>query len=123
MSYTLVLKELLKKDNPDLSMLAEQQRENFEKAAEELFEREYYYEAARAFALLKSKEKLLELGKLCLSKKDLAVAYFAFKEAADPEGLNATGEEFLKEPNVGGGLACFEAAGNQEMVAFIRSNF
>ncbi len=123
MGYDLVVQALLENAPVDLSNLPSDQRKNFDDSAEDLRERNFYLEAAKIFSMTGNREKLLDLGRDCLKNKNLGVAFFAFNAAKEKGGLNKTGEEFLKVPDVKAALSCFEAAENVMMVSFLKENF
>lgn len=121
--YNLIVNTILEGKSIDLSKLPEDQKRNFDLAADDLFERGFFLESAKVFNMTQNKVRLKDVAEHCLKEKKLEIAFFAFDALADIEGLNKTGEAFLKVPDVKKALLCFESADNGMMVSFIKENF
>ena len=121
--YDLVVRAILEGKAIDLSNLPEDQKKNFDLAAEDLDSRGFYLEAAKVFGMTRNFKRLKDVANLCLKEKKLGVAFFAFTILEDVDGLNQTGEAYLRVPDVEGALACYEAAKNEMMSSFIKVNF
>ncbi|HLD87319.1 MAG TPA: hypothetical protein VJB12_04605, partial [Candidatus Nanoarchaeia archaeon] len=72
---------------------------------------------------LENREKLVEVGKLCLSGNDVQNAILAFQAAGEPEKLNDVGDLCLKNGSIKTALEVYQLAGNQMMSQFIQQNF
>ena len=117
--YTLLLKDLLKKDVNDIKVegLSERMKKEFENTAENFILKEAYEEAVKTFALTKNFDKLNKLGNELISKNKLNYALKAFLYSKNKDGLLLMSNGDLNEAYL-----AFKNSGNVEMTRFIEEN-
>ncbi len=122
--FTLVLRELINKDVEKIKIdLPETAKLEFEKTAENFLNKDLTLEAIKVFALTKNMKRLDEIGFDCIKNAKPGLSFKAFYFSGNKEGLNKTGEEFLKQGEIENALSSFRLAENNEMVEFLVKNF
>lgn len=121
--FSLVLKELVNKDIEKLNLnIPESITLEFEKTADNYLAKDRVLEAIKVFAITKNTKRLVEVGNNCI-KTNPELAFKAFYYSKDKEGLSRTGEEFLKQGDIGRAFQAFKFAENKEMTEFLLKNF
>jgi len=122
--YTLLLKDLLKKDVNDIKVegLSERMKKEFENTAENFILKEAYEEAVKTFALTKNFDKLNKLGNELISKNKLNYALKAFLYSKNKDGLDKVGMLLMSNGDLNEAYLAFKNSGNVEMTRFIEEN-
>lgn len=122
--YTLILKDLLKKDLSEIQTqgLSENLKKEFEKTAENFIQKEFYEDAIKVFAITKNKERLKRLGEELLQKNKLVYSLKAFLNSENKDGLNKIGMTLMSNGDVKEAYMAFKHSENTEMIRFIEEN-
>jgi hypothetical protein len=120
--FNLILHSIIEQNNENIK-IPEELKPRFEETAENYIKKDMILEAIKVFILTKNENKLIELGKLSLSKGENYNAFKAFQSIKNIEGLNKVADEFLKQGETNNALVAFKGADNQEMIKFLEENF
>ncbi|HLC86159.1 MAG TPA: hypothetical protein VJG30_02655 [Candidatus Nanoarchaeia archaeon] len=122
--YTLILKDLLKKDLSEIQTqgLSENLKKEFEKTAENFIQKEFYEDAIKTFAITKNFERLEKLGNELILKNKLNYALKSFLYSKNKEGLDKVGMALISNGDVKEAYLAFKNSDNIEMIKFIEKN-
>src|SRR3989338_717471 len=122
--YTLILKDLLKKDLSEIQTqgLSENLKKEFEKTAENFIQKEFYEDAIKTFAITKNFERLEKLGNELILKNKLNYALKSFLYSKNKECLDKVGMALISNGDVKEAYLAFKNSDNIEMIKFIEKN-